>query len=199
MSQQDPLKPDAIYHIEDDDDVFANVSKTFRRAGVVVGIIELVIGIVMLFWPTKTLTAVVVLLAVGMIVLGACYLAAALGVPVLPPGWRTLAVLCSVLFFFAGIAMFKAPQAIGESLIVIITVVLGMVWILEGVASLFQASFTLDPSMSILYGLISIIAGIVVLATPAESTVFLFMFVAIALVVLGIVSIVRALTFGRRR
>ncbi|MDD6461178.1 HdeD family acid-resistance protein [Pseudoscardovia suis] len=198
MSDKKPINPDVIYHIEDDDDLFESVAKLVRRGGVVMGIVELVLGVVMLFWPHKTLTAVTVLLGVGLIIAAIIYLVGAIETPILPPGWRTLGIVCSVLFVLGGIAIFKAPQAAGASLAVFVTIVLGMLWIVDGIASLFQSSFTLTPVASVVYGLVSILAGIVVLAAPAQSTVFLFMFVAIALIVMGIVSIVRALTFGRK-
>ena len=41
------------------------------------------------------------------------------------------------------------------------------------------------------------VAGLVVLFLPASSAVFLILFAAIALIVLGIIGIVRAFTFGR--
>lgn len=198
MSGKTPLKPDEIYHIEDDDDLFDSLKKTVRKAGVIAGVVELVIGIVMLFWPSKTLAAVTVLLGVGLVLLAIVYLGAAIGTPIMPAGWRTLGILSAVLFVFAGIAIFKAPQAVGASLVVFVTIILGAVWILDGITALFQSSFTINPAASIVYGLVSIIAGIVVLAAPQQSTVFLFMFVAVALIVMGIVSIIRALTFGRR-
>ena len=198
MSDKKPLIPDAIFHIEDDDDLLNSVAKTVRRAGVIAGIVELVLGVVMLFWPSKTLTAVTVLLGIGLVVFAVIYLVASVETPILPPGWRTMGIVCSVLFVLGAIAILKAPQAVGASLAVLVTIVLGMLWIVDGITSLFQASFTLTPVASVVYGIVSILAGIVVLAAPSQSTVFLFMFVAIALIVLGIVSIVRALTFGRK-
>lgn len=198
MSDKKPLIPDAIFHIEDDDDLLNSVAKTVRRAGVIAGIVELVLGVVMLFWPSKTLTAVTVLLGVGLVVFAVIYLVASVETPILPPGWRTMGIVCSVLFVLGAIAILKAPQAVGASLAVLVTIVLGMLWIVDGITSLFKASFTLTPVASVVYGIVSILAGIVVLAAPSQSTVFLFMFVAIALIVLGIVSIVRALTFGRK-
>ena len=68
MSDKKPLTPDVIFHIEDDDDLLSSVAKTVRRAGVIAGIVELVLGVVMLFWPSKTLTAVTVLLGIGFLV-----------------------------------------------------------------------------------------------------------------------------------
>jgi uncharacterized membrane protein HdeD (DUF308 family) len=46
-------------------------------------------------------------------------------------------------------------------------------------------------------GIISIIAGIVVLAIPTWSAIWLLLFSAILLIVLGIVALIRAFTFGR--
>ena len=50
---------------------------------------------------------------------------------------------------------------------------------------------------AIFFGLLGIIAGILLLFSPLWGAVVLFTIVGIALMVLGIVQIVRAFTFGR--
>lgn len=194
-----PIAPDAIFHVEDDQSMFDSVRKMVRRAGVTVGAVELIVGIILLFWPSKTLTAVTVVLGIALIAIGGVYTVAVISAPVLPPGWRVLGVGIGILLIMGGIAILKAPSAAGLSLAVFVTIVLGMAWIIDGIGSLFQSAFTASPAATVAYGLISILAGIVVLAAPEQSTVFLFMFVAVALIVMGISAIVRALTFGGKR
>lgn len=48
-----------------------------------------------------------------------------------------------------------------------------------------------------IYSLLSIVAGFIALFNPFGSTVWLVMFVAIALVVIGIMAVVRAIRFGK--
>ena len=50
---------------------------------------------------------------------------------------------------------------------------------------------------AIFFGILSILAGIVVLFSPLWGIAILFVIAGIALIVLGIVQIVRAFTFGR--
>ena len=45
----------------------------------------------------------------------------------------------------------------------------------------------------------SIIAGFVVLMSPLSSAVFMIIFGGCAMVVMGITSVIRAFTFGKRR
>lgn len=49
------------------------------------------------------------------------------------------------------------------------------------------------------YALLSIVAGFIVLFSPVSSTAWLILFGGCALIVLGVVAIVRAFTFGKPR
>jgi uncharacterized membrane protein HdeD (DUF308 family) len=65
------------------------------------------------------------------------------------------------------------------------------------VISIAESSRAASSGWAIAFGVLSILAGIVVLVLPASSAAFLLIFAAVALIVLGIIGIVRAFTFGR--
>ena len=104
---------------------------------------------------------------------------------------------------FVGIAAFVGHEsAITRQQLITVLVILavafiGIGWIVEGVMSLVESGRARSSGWAIAYGILSILAGLVVLVMPASSTVFLILFAAVALIVLGIIGIVRAFTFGR--
>lgn len=48
-----------------------------------------------------------------------------------------------------------------------------------------------------LYAIVSVLAGLIVLFAPLSSAMWLMVFGGIALIVMGVTSIVRAFSFGR--
>ena len=76
-------------------------------------------------------------------------------------------------------------------------ILVGILWIVEGIVALAQSSDAGSRGWAIFFGILSILAGIVLLFSPLWGAVVLFIVAGIALIVLGIVQIVRAFTFGR--
>jgi len=67
----------------------------------------------------------------------------------------------------------------------------------EGVVALVQSGDSPSRGWTIFFGILSVVAGIIVLFSPLWGAVVLFVIAGIALIVLGIIQIVRAFTFGR--
>lgn len=70
---------------------------------------------------------------------------------------------------------------------------------MEGVLSLVESWRIPHSGWAIAYAIISIIAGFVVLMSPLSSAVFMIIFGGCAMVVMGITSVIRAFTFGKRK
>jgi len=73
----------------------------------------------------------------------------------------------------------------------------GISWIIEGVLALTESGFARSQGWAIFLGIISVLAGISVLAVPAWSAALLIMFTGISLVITGVSSLARAFTFGK--
>ncbi|GAA1444263.1 HdeD family acid-resistance protein [Leifsonia poae] len=161
------------------------------------GVAALVLGIVLLFWPVKTLAVAAVFLGIYFIISGVMRVALGIFSKGISGGLRTLNIILGVLLVIAGIIALKNVSAAAVTLVIVAIAFVGVGWIIEGVMSIAESSRASSSGWAITYGIISILAGIVVLFLPASSAVFLLWFAAIALVVLGIIGIVRAFTFGR--
>ena len=93
--------------------------------------------------------------------------------------------------------MLKNSALSGATLAVVVTMVVGVGWMMEGVMALVESWRMPSSAWAVIYALISIIAGCVMLFCPVASTGWMIIFGGCALVVLGIVAIVRAFTFGK--
>ncbi len=83
-------------------------------------------------------------------------------------------------------------------LAVFIGILVGILWIIEGVVSLSTLGEAASKGWTIFFAIISIIAGIVLLFNAIVGAAILWWILGISLIVLGIIQIVRAFTFGKK-
>ena len=163
-----------------------------QRGGlrIALGAISILLGLVALIWPGATLLVVAVLFGLELISAGLVRVVAAATLTGLPGWWRAVSGVLGVLTFIAGIICLFRP---GTSLFVLI-IVIATGWLIDGVSELVSA-FTVSRQASeriglIAFGVLSIIAAIVVLAFPGESLVLLARIGGVILIVFGVVSLI---------
>lgn len=159
--------------------------------------VAVILGIVLLVWPEKTLGVVAIFLGIYFLVSGVIRLALGIFSKGISGGMRTLDILLGVLLIIAGIIALKNVAATTAALLILVVAVIGVGWIIEGVLSIVESRGAPSAGWAIASGAISILAGIVVLAIPAWSALWLITVTGIVLIVLGVIGIVRAFTFGR--
>ncbi len=159
------------------------------------GVATVLAGVVALLWPSATLVVIAIIFAVQLFV-GAVYqFVFAFAVPN-ESGWlRALFALLSIFSFVVAIYLFAH---VGLTLLVLATVI-GIYWIALGVIELFLAfghsEVRWRPWIGIT-GILSIVAGVVVVIFPVSSLFFLTVFLGFWLVLFGATLIVRG--FGLR-
>lgn len=164
------------------------------------GLVALIAGIFVLVWPGHAATLLVWILAIYAIVAGLVYV----GVGVFSKamgGWKRVGhIVLGVLYIIAGIIAFANTLQTKIWLAVFIAIFVGIMWIIEGVVTLTNLGASASRGWSIFFGILSIIAGIILLSSPLWAALFLavfvWLYVGISLVVLGIVQIVRAFRFS---
>ena len=115
-------------------------------------------------------------------------------------GWSRLGhIVLGVLFIIAGVIAFANLSQTTAWLAVFVGILVGILWIIEGVVSLSTLGDARSKGWTIFFAIISIIAGIVLLFSPLLRRRVLWWLLGIALVVLGIIQIVRAFSFGNAR
>jgi uncharacterized membrane protein HdeD (DUF308 family) len=154
------------------------------------GIITLLIGIAALVWPGRTLVVVAVLFGIQLIVMGIFRFAGAFAADE-TGGTRVLLALLGVLSLIIGL------YAVRHVLITLLALalLLGIFWIVSGAVELFAAIShreTRHRGWNSVMGIISILAGIVVLVYPGISLAVLAVVLGIWLIVFGAMQIAAA-------
>ena len=158
----------------------------------VTGAVSVVMGLLILFWPGATLEVLAFLFGLYFLIAGA--IRVLLGVFTgLGTGLKILNILVGLALLVVGVIAIRNPSATLTAL----ALVLGIAWIVEGVMTLAESDRGGSRWFSIVLGILSILAGIVVLILPLGSLAVLVIYGGIFLVVLGAIQIVRAFAFGR--
>lgn len=152
----------------------------------------LVPGIVVLVWPDTTLHVLAVLIGLYLLVTGAFRFVGVLGRE--EQGARLPELLLAVLYVLAGVLCLRHPL----QTIAALSLIVGVVWLVSGMLTLFTAIASRDlPHRGVVLGaaLLAVVAGIVVLALPAESARALTRLLGLWLVLLGLVEAAVALAW----
>lgn len=172
----------------------ASQIRGIRWAFAIGGILTIALGVFLLAAPKASLVAVAWIFAIYFLIAGIVRITRGIVAKDLGGGWRVLTIVFGVLLLLAGIYIFIDPLlGIGALVFVI-----GISWIVEGVASLFDSSPDVSRWITVLYGVISVIAGIFVLANPVLAAVTLLFVTAFFLIAAGVVEIIQAVTFGKQ-
>ena len=155
------------------------------------GIITALIGIVALAWPGRTLLVVAVLFGIQLIAMGIYRFAAAFASDDASGRTRVLLALLGVLSLIIGLF------AVRHVLITLLALalLLGIFWIISGAVELFTAlSHRGMPhrGWTAVMGVVSVLAGAVVLAYPGISLLVLAVVLSIWLLIFGAMQIVLA-------
>ena len=155
------------------------------------GVLTLLAGVFVLAWPGETLLVIAVLFGVQLIVSGIFRFVAALASEDLTGGTRVLLALLGVLSIIIGL------WAVRHVLLTLLalTVFLGIFWVVNGVIDVFAAlSHREMPARgwAALMGVLSALAGIIVLSYPGLTLLGLAVILGIWLLVFGIMEMTAA-------
>ncbi|MBW0275922.1 hypothetical protein ATM97_16135 [Nocardia sp. MH4] len=174
---------------------FAALAKKTWQTILVTGLLAVVLGIIVLVWPGPSLLVAGILFGIYMVVSGVFQLIAAF--THLPStSFRVLSFISGVLSLIIGIFCFRDDL----TSIFLLGLWIGISWLFRGVAVLFSA--LADGSVpgrgwQIFYGIISAIAGVILIVWPINSLATLTVVVGIFLIVIGIMEIITS--FGVRK
>ena len=164
------------------------------------GLIALVIGILILVNPIKSGAIMMQILAVAtalyMVGSGAVYLGSAIFSKSMK-GWpRTGHAVLGLLYVIAGVISFSNLTATAVFLAVFLSVLIGFMWVFEAIVAFTTIKGSGNKVLTVVYAIISLIAGLVLIITPLVSAVTLWLLIGISMIVLGVFQIIRA--FGAK-
>ncbi|GAA2926348.1 HdeD family acid-resistance protein [Microbacterium luteolum] len=171
--------------------------KSIRVALAVSGVIALIAGLVLLIWPVKSAVIVTAIFATYLIIAGLVYIG--LGIfSGAKGGWSRVGhIVLGLVYIVAGVIAYANLGAAAATLAFVVVIFIGISWIVDGVVSLSLLGRDGSRVWTLLYALLSIIAGVVVLFSPIIAGLAFWLLLGISLVALGIVQIVRAITLGK--
>ncbi|MEV7692120.1 DUF308 domain-containing protein [Microbacterium sp. NPDC089189] len=173
-----------------------SVVNGIRTAFGIGGVVALIVGILILVWPLKTAAVGTAIIAIYAIASGLVYAGIGIFSKTLS-GWARVGhIVLGVLFVVAGIVALTNLGDTTVFLAIFVGVFIGITWIVEGVVALTTLGAAGSKGWTVFYAIVSLIAGVLLLFSPLY-VALLWLFVGVSLVVLGIVQIVRAFTFGK--
>ncbi|MEU1407585.1 HdeD family acid-resistance protein [Streptomyces sp. NPDC005728] len=166
------------------------LSRAAWQVVLLTGIASLMLGVLVLVWPGPSLLAAGVLFGVYLVVSGVFQLIAAFGTHK-TTSLRVLAFISGALSILLGLFCFRGPM---QSLL-LLALWIGIGWLIRGITqTLAAASDSRMPARGwqIFLGVITFVAGIVLIDSPFESIAVLTLVGGWWLVVVGIVEIITA-------
>jgi uncharacterized membrane protein HdeD (DUF308 family) len=162
---------------------------TLERGFVVASAITaIVLGVVALIWPGVTLLTVALLFGAHLVITGIFRLVLAFTGETLSTGLRWLIGILGALIVAAGIFALANPL---QSLVILVFVI-GIGWILDGIAAIVGGMMgrTAVPRwLAIASGAVSIIGGVVVLAQPGLAIGVFVILGAWILIAIGVATL----------
>jgi len=164
-----------------------------RVAFAVSGVVAIAIGTILLVWTEATLSVIAVLFGLYFVISGVVRIVRGAASTGSSAGGRVLNIVLGVLVLILGILAIRNP----EGSLAVLGLLVGIVWIVEGVAALVE--YTTDSSRwpGIVLGVVSVLAGVIVLFAPVATIGVLVTIGGIMLIISGLVQLVRGFTFGR--
>lgn len=164
-----------------------------RVAFAVSALVAIGIGVILLVWTEATLTVIAVLFGLYFLVSGVIRIVRGVASTGVATGARVLNIVFGVLVLILGILALRNP----EGSLAVLGLLVGIVWIVDGVAALVEYSTDASRWPGILLGVVGLVAGVIVLFAPVETIGVLVTIGGIMLILSGLVQLVRAFTFGR--
>jgi uncharacterized membrane protein HdeD (DUF308 family) len=173
------------------------VRRTMTGLTVVLGLLTLGLGVAVLVWPDVTLTVVAVLIAIQFFGFGLVQIIRAFADVDAGGAARTLVGVSGALAILLAFLVLRSPL----QTVVIIALVVGAWWVFRGVLEIVEgASGTAaDRGLSIVLGVISVVAGAIVLLQPELSLEVFVIVVGVWMVLYGIVIVITPIVLSRMR
>ena len=156
------------------------------QAGLVLGALTLILGIIVAFHPTGSLNVIAVLLGILMLLSGLFHL-----IRVLDPRERNRIWLgiTGLLFIVIGVILIRHLHLTRA----LIGLVIGITWVVQGLTAFIggiSGGVREGRAWWIIFGVVSLIAGIVVVSAPASSLDVLAVLLGIWFIIMGIFEII---------
>jgi uncharacterized membrane protein HdeD (DUF308 family) len=167
------------------------------RASFILGLITLILGVILAFRPAQSLAVIAVLLGVAMMVGGIYHIVRALDGHEHQRVWRGIV---GVLFIVVGLVLLRHLHLS----VALIGLFIGLTWIVQGLSSIVEAISGPrggrggpGAGWHVFFGIVSLIAGIILVVAPIASVATLTVFLGIWFIIMGAMEIIGSLVARR--
>jgi uncharacterized membrane protein HdeD (DUF308 family) len=173
-------------------DVAAAAWPAFMAAGVG----SVILGVILLAWPAETLTVVAVLIGAALIVAGLLRLVDGFTAHDESAGRRVASIVIGLIAIVLGLFCLRHYHLT----IAVLAIIVGLFWVIHGIAEIGIGLFAggvRGHGLTVLSGILSLGAGLIVLFWPTISLTVLVAVIGIWLIVYGILAAVLAFRLRR--
>lgn len=165
------------------------------KSAVVSGLLAVAIGVAIVAWPGISITVAAIFFGAGLLLTGIQQVFFAFSLHV-SAGGRVLLFISGAASLILAIMAFRHLY----DAVLLLAIWIGVGFIFRGVAT--TVSAISDPTLpgrawNVFVGLISLVAGVVVLASPFDSIGTLALVVGVWLIVIGVMEVVSAVAIRR--
>jgi uncharacterized membrane protein HdeD (DUF308 family) len=165
------------------------------KSAVVSGLLAIAIGVAIVAWPGISITVAAIFFGAGLLLTGIQQVFFAFSLHV-SAGGRVLLFISGAASLILAIMAFRHLY----DAVLLLAIWIGVGFIFRGVAT--TVSAISDPTLpgrawNVFVGLLSLVAGVVVLASPFDSIGTLALVVGIWLIVIGVMEVVTAVAIRR--
>ncbi|MFY1677749.1 MULTISPECIES: HdeD family acid-resistance protein [unclassified Streptomyces] len=185
-----PTPPDAPAPELPDEGPPHPLSRVAWQAVLVTGVVSLVLGSLVLAWPQASVRVAGVLFGLYLLVGGVLQLASAFGTH-RTTSLRVLAFVSGALSVLLGLFCFRGPL----QSVLLLALFIGIGWLFRGITQTVAAAQ--DPAMpargwQIFVGVVSALAGVVLIVSPFKSVAVLTVLAGCWLIAVGLVEVITA-------
>jgi uncharacterized membrane protein HdeD (DUF308 family) len=177
---------------DDDDTPVAFLAASMWQTTLFLGVVTVILGLIVSFRPSGSLAVIAVLLGILMIISGIFHLIRVFDASEQHRVWLGIAGL---LYIVIGVLLIRHLNLT----VAVIGLVVGITWIVSGLSALLggAAGSREGRGWWIFFGIVSLIAGIVVIADPISSVTTLATLLGIWFVIIGIFQVIGAFIIRR--
>ena len=166
-----------------------------RRAIGFDGLISTIIGALIVFLPNRSARAAAGMIGAVLIAVGLFKLLAVFKRDAENGMARLGSLIVSIIYLVAGIFIFIDMQSAAISLILVVGILTGMTWLIEGFIQITIINkISTNKTWSIISALISILGGLSLLFSPVLGGLIVWTFFGMALLVIGIFKLIQYFT-----
>lgn len=170
-----------------------NTVRTVRTGLIIGAIITAILGILMLSFPEKSAFLAGIVFGIFILIRGIVRVVVGIGGPGLSGLGRTLSIIFGAILLAAGVFVLVDLSAAVE----VLAIVIGISWIIDGIATLLEHSRVAAPAFTIVTGILSILAGVAMFFLGALGVVVLMVVIGAVAIALAIVQVIGAIAVGR--